>query len=131
MKVTCLCEVSENIGLNIYYFTSNSTILKSLCTTDEEINDIINRKFSSTSITFPKELDTTGVDEYAQVFEKFALQPPHIDNIVLVKQKDQFLLFGLANSVKTIATKHKELMQNFFLGEAKHELEDYRVCLKN
>jgi len=131
MNIICLCEASENNGLQIYYFTSTMTSLKSLCTTEAIITDIICQKFSSTNITVPKDLDTSPTSAYVQELKNLCLQPFYKDTILLVKHEDRLLLFGLVDSVKNFTAEHEKLKQKFTIGQVKHDLKDYQVRLNN
>ncbi len=131
MNIICLCEISKSNVLHIYYFTSTMTSLKLLCTTEVIITDIISQKCLSTTITVPKDLDTSLTSAYVQELEKLCLQPFYKDTLLLVKHEDRLLLFGLVDSVKNFTAEHEKLKQKHTISQVKHDLKDYQVGLNN
>ncbi len=131
MNIMCLCETSENKELHIHYFTSTMTPLKSLCTTEAIITDIIEQKCLSTTITVTKDFDAPLVNAYVQELEKLCLQPSYKDTILLIKHEDRLLLFGLTDSVKNFTAANEKLQQKYIIGQVKHDLQDYQVGFNN
>jgi hypothetical protein len=107
------------------------TSLKLLCTTEVIITDIISQKCLSTTITVPKDLDTSLTSAYVQELEKLCLQPFYKDTLLLVKHEDRLLLFGLVDSVKNFTAEHEKLKQKHTISQVKHDLKDYQVGLNN
>jgi hypothetical protein len=131
MNIICLCKASENNGLRIYYFTSTLTSLKSLCTTEAIITDIINQKCLSTIITIPQDFDAPLASAYVQELENLCLQPVYKDTILLVKHEDRLLLFGLIDSVKNFNAEHEKMKQKYTMAQVKHDLKNYQVGFNN
>ncbi len=130
MNIICVCDASENTGLTVYYFTSTMTSLKYICTTEPIIDDIIHQKFASSIITVPEGVYVTVMNDYFQKLEKLCLQPSHKDTIIIIRQNDCLLLFGLAHSVKSIIAEHETLKLKYIIAQVELNLQDYQVCAK-
>ena len=130
INITCLCEVSQNIGLTVYYFAENMTSLKYLSTTEATINDIIHQKCASGTITVPEDVDVTVINEYFQKIQEFCLQTSNKDTIIIIRQTNRLLLFGLTHLVKRIITEHEKLKPKLVMAQIELNLQDYQVCVK-
>ncbi|CAF3342689.1 unnamed protein product [Rotaria socialis] len=132
-NITCYCDASEYVGLKIYYFSSTMVSLKSLCTTEVIIDDIITRKFLSTKIQIPKSLDAISANKYVSELETFSVQScdKNIARILLIKQEVHLLIFGLVDSVEQLIAENEKIKQDLSIAPAKHDLTDYQVCLNN
>ncbi|CAM4880187.1 unnamed protein product [Rotaria socialis] len=128
-NITCYCDASEYVGLKIYYFSSTMVSLKSLCTTEVIIDDIITRKFLSTKIQIPKSLDAISANKYVSELETFSVQScdKNIARILLIKQEVHLLIFGLVDSVEQLIAENEKIKQDLSIAPAKHDLTDYQI----
>jgi hypothetical protein len=131
MNIICLCEASENVGLTIYYFAATMTSLKYISTTEATINDIIHQKFASGTITIPEGVDITVMNEYFQKLQESCLQTSNKDPIMMIRQANHLLLFGVTHLVKRIITEHEKMKSTFAITQMELNLQDYQVCVKN
>ncbi|CAF1150856.1 unnamed protein product, partial [Rotaria sordida] len=127
MNIICLCDSSKDIGLTIYYFTATMTSLKDLCTTEADINDIIHRKCASGTITVSEGVDVTVMNEYFQKLQTFYLQTSNKDSIMMIRQNNCMLLFGLAHLVESIIAEHEKLKPKLVITQIELNLQDYQI----
>ena len=130
MNIVCLCDASEEMGLIIHYFASSMTSLKSLCATEPMIDEMIARQCLSSSIMTSENTESTVMDRYLIELQKLCLQPYLKDTVVLVKQTDRFLLFGLVDSVKRIIAENENVKQKYIISQVKLNYELYQVRVK-
>lgn len=130
MKIICLCEASENVGLTVYYFEATMTSLEYIPTTEATINDVIHQVFVSAIITVPEGVDTTVMNEHFQKLPESCLQTSDNDTIMMIRKANHLLLFGLRHSVKRIITEHEKLKSKLLITQIELNLQDYQVCLK-
>lgn len=129
MNIICLCDASENIGLTVYYFTATMTPFKDLCTTEAIINDIIHKKCTSGTITVPTDVNATVMNEHFQKLEESCLQTSIKDTIMMIRQTNRLLLFGLTYSVKSIIAEHEKLKPKLVIARIELNLQYYQVCV--
>lgn len=129
MNITCQCEVLEGQGLIVYYFTSTMTSLHSLCTTEVAIKDTINKKFSWFTIMVSKNLDPALVNEYNREVEALYSNPSYKDTVLMIRQGNQLLLFGLGSSAKSFKNQSEKLQQKYSMEPVAHGLENPQVGL--
>ena len=129
MKIICLCEASENVGLTVYYFAATMTSLEYISTTEATINDIIHQKFASAIITIPEGVDATVMKEHFQKLPESCLQTSDKDTIMMIRSANHLLLFGLTHSVKRIITEHEKLKSKLLITQIELNLQDYQVCI--
>lgn len=127
-NINCLCEISENVGLQIYYFTSTAPHFKSLCTTRATIQDMVTTKCNSTTIKSLSDLDEGLKTKYIDQLEKIYLKPSYKDTLLIINHDAHLILFGFSASIKNFMAEFKNLKEELIIGQAKHDLSDYQVC---
>ena len=130
MNIICLCEVSQNIGLTVYYFAELKTSLKYLSTTKATICEIVCHKFSSGTITVPEGVDVIVMNEYLQKIQESYLQTSNKDCLIIIRETNHLLLFGLTPLVRHVIAEHEKVKSKLTIAQVELNLQDYQVCAR-
>jgi hypothetical protein len=76
----------------------------------------------------PENLNSNQLNEYVQEIQKSYSKPSRKDTVLMVRQDNCFLLFGLADSVNGIITELNTVKQKYAISQVQLNLQHHQVC---
>ena len=92
------------------------------------IDDIVHKKCLSSTIMLPANLDTNQINEYVKEIQRSYSKLSLKNTVLMIRQDNSFLLFGLADSVNGILSEHETVKQQHAIRKVQLNLQYHQVC---
>lgn len=126
-EMICQCHLSKSHELVISYFTPAKTSIKAVCMDDDTVRGIVKQHFMTKFVMIPKEWNEKIIDDYLQEMLRFCEDESEEMSVLITKETDQYLIFGLRKPVEALLAAQEKLKKELLVVPCQLDFEEYQV----
>ena len=121
------CHLSETDELIISYFTPTGASIRAVCMDEDVVRGLIKQHFMTKELVIPKEWSEKIIDDYLQQMLGFCEDESEEMSVLITKQTDHFLIFGLRKPVQALLAAQEKLQRELLVIPCQLGFEEYQV----